>query len=74
MVGIDSYMNTYLDRRMKLLIQEWDLATANDLTDMENRLHAIEEDVKDIESFETSAGMKLDNLEQRLWRLKEAKR
>jgi len=74
MVGMDSYMNTYLDRRMKLLIQDWDLATQNDLNDLETRLHAIEEDTKEIESFETSAGIKLDNLEQRLARLKEAKR
>ncbi|MFA5295734.1 MAG: hypothetical protein WC382_09490 [Methanoregulaceae archaeon] len=74
MVGMDSYMNTYLDRRMKLLIQDWDLATQNDLNDLETRLHAIEEDTKEIESFETSAGLKLDNLEQRLVRLKEAKR
>jgi len=74
MVGIDSYMNTYLDRRMKLLIQEWDLATTNDLTDLETRLHAIEEDTKEIESFETSAEIKLDSLEQRLRRLQEAKR
>ncbi|KUG05601.1 hypothetical protein ASZ90_016970 [hydrocarbon metagenome] len=74
MVGMDSYMNTYLDRRMKYLIQDWDLATQNDLNDLETRLHAIEEDTKEIESFETSAGLKLDNLEQRLARLKEAKR
>ena len=74
MVGIDSYMNTYLDRRMKLLIQEWDLATSNDLTDLETRLHAIEEDAKEIQSFETSAEIKLDSLEQRLRKLKEAKR
>lgn len=74
MVGMDSYMNTYLDRRMKHLIQDWDLATQNDLNDLETRLHAIEEDTKEIESFETSAGKKLDNLEQRFVRLKEVKR
>jgi hypothetical protein len=74
MVGMDSYMNAYLDRRMKFLIQDWDLATRNDLGDFENRLHAIEETTKQIESFETSAEIKLENLEQRLMRLKEAKR
>lgn len=74
MVGMDSYMNAYLDRRMKFLIQDWDLATRNDLGDFENRLHAIEETTKAIESFETSAEIKLDDLEQRLKRLKEAKR
>jgi hypothetical protein len=74
MVGMDSYMNAYLDRRMKFLIQDWDLATQNDLGDFENRLRAIEEATKEIESFETSADIKLDNLEHRLLNLKEAKR
>ncbi|MCE5299154.1 MAG: hypothetical protein MUE45_04390 [Methanoregulaceae archaeon] len=74
MVGMDSYMNAYLDRRMKNLIQDWDLATQNDLGDFETRLGRIEETTKKIESFETSAGIKLDNLEERLSRLREAKR
>jgi hypothetical protein len=74
MVGMDSYMNAYLDRRMKFLIQDWDLATKNDLADFEDRLRNIEETTKQIESFETSAEIKLDNLEHRLLNLKEAKR
>jgi hypothetical protein len=74
MVGMDSYMNAYLDRRMKNLIQDWDLATENDLGDFESRLRAIEETTKQIESFETSAELKLDELSKRLFRLKEAKR
>jgi hypothetical protein len=74
MVGMDSYMNAYLDRRMKFLIQDWDLATRNDLADFEDRLRNIEETTKQIESFETSAEIKLDNLEHRLLNLKEAKR
>lgn len=74
MVGMDSYMNSYLDRRMKFLIQDWDLATQNDLGDFEERLRAIEETTKQIESFETSAEIKLDNLEHRLLNLKEVKR
>lgn len=74
MVGMDSYMNAYLDRRMKNLIQDWDLATQNDISDFETRLRRIEETTKQIESFETSAEVKLDNLEDRLSRLREAKR
>ena len=74
MVGTDSYMNAYLDRRMKDLIQEWDLATRNDLGDFEDRLHAIEETTKQIETFQTSADIKLDNLEHRLLNLREVKR
>lgn len=74
MVGMDSYMNAYLDRRMKNLIQDWDLATENDLGDFETRLRTIEETTKQIQSFETSAEIKLNELSQRLFRLKEAKR
>jgi hypothetical protein len=74
MVGTDSYMNAYLDRRMKNLIQDWDLATQNDLADFETRLHAIEEATRQIESFETSADIKLENLEHRLLNLKEVKK
>lgn len=74
MVGMDSYMNAYLDRRMKNLIQDWDLATRNDLGDFETRLRAIEETTKSIMSFETSAEIKLQNLEERLMSLREAKR
>jgi hypothetical protein len=74
MVGTDSYMNAYLDRRMKDLIQEWDLATRNDLGDFEDRLQAIEETTKQIETFQTSADIKLDNLEHRLLNLREVNR
>ena len=74
MVGMDSYMNAYLDRRMKNLIQDWDLATRNDIGDFENRLQAIEEATKEVESFETSAEITLENLEHRLLQLQEARR
>jgi len=74
MAGMDSYMNAYLDRRMKNLIQDWDLATRNDIGDFENRLRAVEEATKEIEAFETSAEITLENLEHRLLQLKEAKR
>jgi hypothetical protein len=74
MVGMDSYMNAYLDRRMKNLIQDWDLATQNDISDFETRLRRIEETTQQVESFETSAEIKLDDLEGRLSRLREAKR
>ncbi|MGB4234510.1 MAG: hypothetical protein WBJ52_00370 [Methanoregulaceae archaeon] len=74
MPGMDSYMNAYLDRRMKDLIRDWDLATENDLGDFETRLRRIEEAAQEIGSFETSARIKLEYLEQRLARLKEARR
>jgi hypothetical protein len=74
MVGIDSYMNKYLDRRMKVLIEEWDLSTRQDASDFQKRLDAIEDTTREIGEFETGAEAKLDDLEQRMRKLKEAKR
>jgi hypothetical protein len=74
MVGIDSYMNTYLDRRMKFLIQDWDLATRQDLGTFEARLKAVEETTSEIDIFEAEAEDKLGALEARLKNLKEAKK
>jgi hypothetical protein len=72
MVGIDSYMNKYLDRRMKVLIEEWDLSTRLDTSDFEKRLEAIEDSTREIGEFETGAEAKLDDLEQRMKKIKEA--
>jgi hypothetical protein len=69
MVGIDSYMNKYLDRRMKYLIEEWDLSTRQDAGDFETRLSAVEDAAREIGDFETSAEAKLDELETRLKKL-----
>jgi small-conductance mechanosensitive channel len=74
MVGMDSYMNKYLDRRMKFLIEEWDLSTRQDTRDFEKRLENLEEANREIEEFETGAEAKLDELETRLKKLKEAKK
>jgi hypothetical protein len=74
MVGMDSYMNAYLDRRMKYLIQDWDLATKNDLGDFETRMQAIEDSTKEIDTFEAEAEAKLEAMELRLMRLKEVKK
>lgn len=74
MVGMDSYMNAYLDRRMKYLIQDWDLATKNDLGDFETRMQAIEDSTNEIDTFEAEAEAKLEAMELRLMRLKEVKK
>jgi len=74
MVGMDSYMNAYLDRRMKYLIEDWDLATKNDLGDFETRMQAIEDETKEIDTFEAEAEAKLEAMEQRVMRLKEVKK
>jgi DNA repair ATPase RecN len=74
MVGIDSYMNSYLDRRMKHLIEDWDLSTRQDTRDFEQRLENLEDASHEIQDFETGAEAKLDELEARLKKLQEVKR
>jgi hypothetical protein len=74
MKGFDSYMGSYLDRRMKTLIEEWDLATRKDLGDFPSRLHALEEEARMISSFEVGASVKLGELEKRVQVMKEMKK
>jgi hypothetical protein len=74
MVGIDSYMNKYLDRRMKYLIEDWDLSTQQDTGDFERRLLAVEDATREIGDFENRAEAKLDELESRLKKLQGAKK
>ncbi len=35
---IDKYMNAYLDRRMKYLVEEWQIATKNDVADFSGQV------------------------------------
>jgi len=74
MKGFDSYMGKYLDRRMKLLIDEWDLATRNDLGDFTSRLGTLEDEARKISSFEVGATVKLAELEKRMQVVKEGKK
>jgi hypothetical protein len=74
MKGFDSYMGKYLDTRMKMLIDEWNLATRNDLGDFTSRLSTLEEEARQISSFEVGAAVKLAELEKRMQVVKEAKK
>lgn len=74
MTGIDSYMNTYLDRRMKVIISDWELATRLDSADLEDRLRNLEKDVSSLGDFETRADGKLTELETRMGKLMEVRR
>jgi hypothetical protein len=71
MKGFDSYMGGYLDRRMKLLIDEWDLATRGDLKDFYSRLRVLEDEARSCAGFEATAGAKMTELEKRIQYLKE---
>lgn len=74
MTGIDSYMNSYMDRRMKYIVDEWRLATRKDTADLEHRIRNIEQDLQSLDDFEKMADSKMTLMENRLVRLKEAKK
>ncbi len=70
MIGTDKYLNAYVDRRMKYIVDEWDLSTRTDLTDFTSRLGAIEQEIPLLKSFEQTASDKLTELEIRAGKLK----
>lgn len=71
---IEKYMNTYLDRRMKYLIEEWQIATKNEVADFSNRLNAISNEATKLAAFEKNAEVKLSALEARAKKLEAKKR
>ena len=70
MIGMDSYLNAYVDRRMQYIVEEWDLSTGNDLADFTQRLYALEQEIPRLQAFEHAAGDKLTELERRAQKLK----
>jgi len=70
MIGMDSYLNAYVDRRMKYLVEEYDLTTQGELADFTVRLASIEREVPKLASFEKEAADKLSALEARAAALK----
>lgn len=70
MIGMNTYLNAYVDRRMKYIVEEWDLATRTNLSDFTGRLDAIEKEIPRLKAFEHAASDKLTELENRAARLK----
>lgn len=73
MIGMDKYLDAYVDRRMQSIIEEWDLATQPDLGDFSRRLAALEEEIPRQRAFDRSAAEKLSELERRAAVLKGRK-
>ncbi len=70
MIGMDAYLDAYVDRRMKYIVDEWDLATGGDLDDFTARLSALEQEIPRLTAFWQSAAGKLTELETRARALK----
>jgi len=70
MIGMNSYLNAYVDRRMAAVVEEWDLSTRADLSDLVLRLDALEREIPGLKAFGTAAADKLTELETRAKKLK----
>jgi len=64
--SVDNYVHGYLDRRMKFLIEEWNLARRGDLGDFPTRIAALDREMDEIKAYEDSAGIRIAQLEERL--------
>ena len=72
--SVDNYVNGYLDRRMKFIIEEWNLARKGDVGDFARRLAAIDMAVEPMRAFEKTADARLAGLEDRYKKIREVKR
>jgi len=70
MIG-KKYMNAYVDRRMKSIVEEWDLSRKDDIADFSSRLDAIEQEIPRLNQSKKASLEKLMELEIRARRLKE---
>jgi hypothetical protein len=71
MIGMKNYMNAYVDRRMKSVVEEWDLSRKDDITDFTGRLDAIEQEIPLLKEAKKASVEKLTELEIRARKLKE---
>jgi hypothetical protein len=72
--SVDSYVNGYLDRRMKYIIEEWNLARKGDVGDFARRMEALDREIDPMKAYEKTASARLTELEDRYKKIREAKR
>ena len=70
MIGMNKYLSAYVDRRMKYIVDEWELATKTDVSDFTGRLEVLEHTIPGLKEFERLASDKLTELETRASKLK----
>jgi len=70
----DRYLNAYIDRRMKYVIEEWQIATRNDIADFQKRLNALSNEATRLSGVEKNIDGKLTSLEERAKKLEAKKR
>lgn len=67
---LDNYLSAYLDRRMNLIISDWQLSTRNDLNDLHQRVSRVRDNLNDQKVVEKEIGERLSGLEERVKNLR----
>ena len=68
---MENYLNAYLDRRMKDMIDEWQIATTSDIRDLSQRYHKVLKEVDNLKSFERVSKDRMDRMEERIRTIRE---
>ncbi len=71
MIGMNNYLSAYVDRRMKSIVEEWDLSRKDDVNDFVRRMDAIEQEIPRLKESNKVSVEKLMELEIRARKLKE---
>ncbi|MGB9177373.1 MAG: hypothetical protein WCB46_11670 [Methanoregula sp.] len=71
MIGMNNYLNAYVDRRMKSVVEEWNLSRKDDVNDFTRRMDAIEQEIPRLKESKKANVEKLMELEIRARKLKE---
>jgi hypothetical protein len=70
-MNLDSYLAGYLDRRMGMIIDEWQIATRGDLADLTRRFHRVQDELTSLKNFERETESRIATLEERTHRIRE---
>lgn len=70
-MNMDKYLNSYLDRRMKLMIDEWQLGTTSDLRELSTRYRKVKDEVEGLKTFGRQSHDRMDRMEERVRSLRE---
>lgn len=72
-MNLDNYLNSYLDRRMVQIIEDWQLGTKSDISEISRRYRHVRDEVESLKTFERESKDRMDRIEERLKNLREHK-
>lgn len=70
-MNLDSYLAGYLDRRMGNIIDEWQISTRTDVSDLTTRFHRVQDELAGLKNFERETESRLAIMEERVRKIRE---